>query len=781
MKIKKIRKLFLSGILISSMCVNVMASTLSEGGRYESFEGNKIVISNMLEEDEADVEVEGNTRTNLVDITYMFARNNAQINESDLNNNSFTVTYLNEATQNGGSNRVVLDNYFTRYVKPNTKYTVMYEYELLDNPYNEDCMLSIAVDMWARYVASTPVIREVGSKGVVINTISSGSDVSNYGPYLNFYNDIGRNTKWKVSNIMVYEGEYTTDKIDFHKGLKSVGEKEDGTASLGIKSLPGNDNLIVNSDFKVTATKDREAEIKDLELSPDIKPKDLIGKELTLSFDVHTPGEGKNNANRPLYGNEIESRFGMHITAHWRKSTDTSLDKVEYYLIAIRNTNIKNKRVSVSQILEPPDGYDTLKRISIAFQPYRMPADDNNEEWYLARPKLEIGKEATPWVPNYNEDSYNDYIKKIELSEPLRSLPDGTKDRIIKKNGQWVVERKIAEVILDGSDDESWRDNFTGYEYCTTKRYLSAGVIDDGSLNDSYAGRDVIISNKYPWIGGWSNTAKFGISRTGNSIFLYDINLANTTELLNSLNDNPVKILYKTNDTVCEPLNVDSSVKIFEKTTYITNDSIIPANMKVTVDRVANRAKEAVELAEITPTVENLAQARYWSNLMKESILKDNFQDSINMNTDIEDLIIEKKTVGSNADIYIRMKNSLSLSLDTNSIVFEDVDSTQGMELKNAVNLTVKSSLPYDIKASMESELYNKDKSNKLDKSVLNIKNSGSNTYQGFGEIGVPILLLENQDVADIKTHSVDLKLDVKSFKKADVYKTTLKFQVEQK
>ena len=35
-------------------------------------------------------------------------------------------------------------------------------------------------------------------------------------------------------------------------------------------------------------------------------------------------------------------------------------------------------------------------------------------------------------------------------------MPSGVKDRIIKRNGQWMIERKCKEVVLDGSKDERW-------------------------------------------------------------------------------------------------------------------------------------------------------------------------------------------------------------------------------------------------------------------------------------------------------------------------------------
>ena len=49
-----------------------------------------------------------------------------------------------------------------------------------------------------------------------------------------------------------------------------------------------------------------------------------------------------------------------------------------------------------------------------------------------------------------------------------------------------------------------------------------------------------------------------------------------------------------------------------------------------TINRTINRAIEAIELAKINPTVENLSKARMWTNLVKESLKKDELQKEIN-------------------------------------------------------------------------------------------------------------------------------------------------------
>ena len=79
----------------------------------------------------------------------------------------------------------------------------------------------------------------------------------------------------------------------------------------------------------------------------------------------------------------------------------------------------------------------------------------------------------------------------------------------------------------------------------------------------------------------------------------------------------------------------------------------------------------------------------------------------------------EPKSLSSNSDIYISMKNTLSLSLDTNTLIFDDFDGAEDVIRENSINLSVESSLPYEITSSLETEIYNLDGSNTIDSSIL--------------------------------------------------------------
>lgn len=72
--------------------------------------------------------------------------------------------------------------------------------------------------------------------------------------------------------------------------------------------------------------------------------------------------------------------------------------------------------------------------------------------------QLEKGPIATPYEP-YTEEVVNIDLKGNELC----SLPDGTKDELIVKDGRAKIVKKIGEVVLDGSETITgiWRDTET--------------------------------------------------------------------------------------------------------------------------------------------------------------------------------------------------------------------------------------------------------------------------------------------------------------------------------
>ena len=395
--------------------------------------------------------------------------------------------------------------------------------------------------------------------------------------------------------------------------------------------------------------------------------------------------------------------------------------------------------------------------------------------------QLEKGVLSTDYQQGFSNN------KKILLNEPLRGFSSKLKDEIVKINGKWFIKRVCKEINLNGSIDEVWSKRSNSFP--SDKTQLFCFYITDSSV--MLTGIKNLFCNNFISRGGTSTSERdwecIFLSENGDEVGLYlridnsKLDTLDVSGLRKWLEDNPMTVICQLNTPIYEPLNIEPTVSLYEGVTYISNNSTIPCEMSVTVDRTLNIANKYVELAKTSPTIDNLSRARSWINLLDDSMIKDQLQAEINDISEITDLTFEKKSTTSDLDIYIKSQNMLSLSLDTNSIVFNDFSGVEDVIKENAINLTVSSSLPYAISAYLESEIQNSDKSKTMDKSVLNIKESSETSYKEFDNTKSKLVLKDGCAKGNNISHGIDLKLKGSKAHKADAYKTTIKLEVEQK
>lgn len=139
----------------------------------------------------------------------------------------------------------------------------------------------------------------------------------------------------------------------------------------------------------------------------------------------------------------------------------------------------------------------------------------------------------------------------------------------------------------------------------------------------------------------------------------------------------------------------------------------------------------------------------------------------------------EVKTFG--ADIYIKPSTFLSVSLNTNSVMFEDFDGIDNTIKANALEMSVTSALPYEINASLAVPIQNADKSKTINPAILSIKVNDEDEYKTFTSVESPIRLKDTQSNGDVNVHGIDLKLNTSIPYEIDVYKTVLNLEVKQK
>lgn len=379
-----------------------------------------------------------------------------------------------------------------------------------------------------------------------------------------------------------------------------------------------------------------------------------------------------------------------------------------------------------------------------------------------------------------NQDNTKN-INAVYLNSPM--LKEDTLEYI---DGSLTHVKRYNKIILDGSSDENWTMPSLSNN---TKTYL---FNMSSSIDTIYATAPYLLSDRFPSLESlWSDTTAAdteGVDLAGSSAkknFHLRINKdklsgGSVAALRSYLEKNPITVIYKLSEPVYEAVPGNLNIPIFEDTTSITNNSNIPSKMEITIDRVINKALEAITLANANPTVQNIAVARMWTNLITESTKKDELQNKIDNITEVADIELERKTVTSNLDVYIKYENLLSMSLSTNSITFENYSGIDDLENLSALDITINSSLPYDLKARLESAIQNNDKSKTIDAETLKIKESSLSSYQNFAGVKDEITLLDNCEAGNYVTHSIDLKLQSNKAIDADVYKTTIRFEVAQ-
>lgn len=328
---------------------------------------------------------------------------------------------------------------------------------------------------------------------------------------------------------------------------------------------------------------------------------------------------------------------------------------------------------------------------------------------------------------------------KTNMITPRDGLSSAVADGKIYCIGGWNNSFLNTVEVYDPAAD-SWE---TKTSMITGRGYLTSAVID----------------NKIYCIGGYN-----GSSTRLNEVEMY----------------NPVTDSWEAKTSMPTSRSNLTSVVIDDKIYCIGGrDNSSYFNTVEAYDVLLEQIEESVEKAESSRNPEDIKNARDLVNKLPESSNKDILNDRLNAilpNIDSP----TPQSVSGNSDIYIKMKNVLSLSLDTNVVIFEDFSGTEDIEKQNAISLTVVSSLPYEVNAFLESEIQNSDGSKIIDKSTLGIKLNNSTDYGIFTSINTPLNLLNNQAGGQSNTHGIDLILK-KNIQKADVYKTTIKFEANQK
>lgn len=170
------------------------------------------------------------------------------------------------------------------------------------------------------------------------------------------------------------------------------------------------------------------------------------------------------------------------------------------------------------------------------------------------------------------------YINKININQPLRSLPNGVCDTI--ENGKLI--QRVGKIIFDGSDDENWHN---GYSADGKNNRFQISFAISTNLNGSesrigYCDRFFIeLTRAIPSVGGmritYSKELLYMLFNPSTDIVpLEDLSAWKTW-----LSENPVTVYYELANPVETELNLHT-ISVKEGTNFITTTNNIKPNIQ---------------------------------------------------------------------------------------------------------------------------------------------------------------------------------------------------------
>ena len=191
--------------------------------------------------------------------------------------------------------------------------------------------------------------------------------------------------------------------------------------------------------------------------------------------------------------------------------------------------------------------------------------------------------------------------KEISLNEPLRGLPNGTRDTIEKINGEWKIVRRCGIRTVNGS--EKWAGNITEQ----TTDIVSSYFMDEQSLPYS-----TLLSDKQASLtkNEWNNCSVEGIFKgdggIGIAIKKSRLSEVSITALKQWIKSNPFEVIFE----LATPIIEDISPVTLQcwKNGTISIDDVLPVetNHTVALNKSAQIKNNIKELTTLRKRVEDL-------------------------------------------------------------------------------------------------------------------------------------------------------------------------------
>lgn len=154
----------------------------------------------------------------------------------------------------------------------------------------------------------------------------------------------------------------------------------------------------------------------------------------------------------------------------------------------------------------------------------------------------------------------------LSLSEPIRSLPDGTSDivHVDRATGTAWVERKVIEYVFDGSSDEVWYEGVGASKI----RYNSTILVQGKSADNILCTHFKALLYGYNRDDG-NNTISFKSDCA--TLAICTDEFENISAWKTWLSQNPITIQYALATPTTEELSAETASQLLESTSYYPN------------------------------------------------------------------------------------------------------------------------------------------------------------------------------------------------------------------
>lgn len=563
---------------------------------YLEYEGISIKADNSYFGLTKDLSIKGRTLQNV--LNYSFLKFQGSINEDK---------YIT-LEANGNFNNAFIS--INPLIKPNTPYTVVIDIieNTLENGFpviSHDNSYGVPCYEPSYGYTIPPKTTGIFTRKIITKNDLSTCDVS-IRSFVNLKDVVGK----VVYRIYMIEGDYTNisiSEIPFGEGIYSVGETENNlinTMSLG-------ENLVDINKFKSTTYNKVSIEgdtitvigIKDKVYSSVSYPLDIElfkGKTVYFSCDMMT---NSNNLTSALLQLNMIDSDGKKI----------------YHGL---NVNLMGQRYEIP---------NNISQIDLNIYSNNTP-QMGSYTTTIKNIKISISETKKTYTP------YQESLINYQLDAPLRSLPNGVCDEIIRDE----LIRRVGEIVIDGT---------YGIQPHTTsdKTYCRWVVYKDVSVKDT-KGKSSVYCDKFPNVEAietWLATSE-GITQnsSGNTIYLflkkYSITSDSTTNrqlLTDELKSNPITVYYELAEPIITKLSKKAELKTYDGVTHFTSDNKLTPNLTVKVPsnvqavlqdtRARNRELEI----ELETTTLKLKEA--------DNILKEMDTDLIKTNWEMDDRLFE--------------------------------------------------------------------------------------------------------------------------------------------